>query len=232
MSEQIAELLVKEITTGGLAVGEKLPSEADLCVRFGVSRSIIREAVGRLEYDGYLEAKRGSRAQVTRSKSRRAFRIAKTSNMDQAELAQLYEFRAIIEGAAASLAASRGKKEIWNKLEKCIYQMEKENLFSHGKEDSFIDFHQIVAEASGNAFLSEFIVFLNDKISGMMQLDSLQVKKKGLVEKVHKEHISIYEALKTGNKEKAKRLIQDHITNAAERQGAILESIFLSNDYE
>lgn len=59
----------------------------------------------------------------------------------------------------------------------------------------------------------------------MMELDSQQVQKKELLEKVHMEHISIYEALKNGNKEKAKRLIQNHITNAAERQGVVLEPI-------
>ena len=225
MSEQIAELLVNEITTGVIAAGEKLPSEAELCAHYDVSRSIVREAIGRLEYDGYLEAKRGSRARVTQSQNRRAFRIAKTSTMDQTELAQLYEFRAIIEGAAASLAASRGKEEIWNKLKKCIHQMEKENRSNQGKNDPFVEFHQVVAEASGNVFLNEFMVFLNDKLSGMMQLDKLQIQKKGLVEKVHKEHLSIYKALKTRNMEKAKRLIQDHITNASERQGVTLEPI-------
>lgn len=84
--------------------------------------------------------------------------------MDQTEFAQLYEFRAIIEGAAASLAARRGKKEIWNKLEKCINQMEEENRSNQGIYHPFVDFHQIVAAASGYTFLSEFMIFLNDGI--------------------------------------------------------------------
>lgn len=222
LSEQVAEFLIDEIKTGSLGVGEKLPSEADLCSRFGVSRTIIREAIGRLEYDGYLEAKRGRRAQVTSVQNRRAFRITQSSAMDAEELAQLYELRMIIESAAVALAAQRCNSEVIQKLEECIHNMEEEDRFGEESTGIFVEFHQIIAEASGNGFLSDFMVFLNDKIGRMMQLDKQQIKRQQLMEKVHAEHYAIYRAIRDRDVQAAKQMIQEHIYNAARRQGVKL----------
>ena len=55
LSEQVAQFLADEIAKGSFKAGENLPSEAELASRFKVSRTIIREALARLEFEGVIE---------------------------------------------------------------------------------------------------------------------------------------------------------------------------------
>jgi DNA-binding GntR family transcriptional regulator len=57
---EVAEQLLGEIEAGRYEVGSKLPTEAELCDRFGVSRSTIRQALGEIEHAGLVERRQGS----------------------------------------------------------------------------------------------------------------------------------------------------------------------------
>jgi len=63
--EQIASLLADEIRQGSFEPSGKLPSEAALCLRFGVSRVTVRLALARLEADGAVERKQGKGTYAT-----------------------------------------------------------------------------------------------------------------------------------------------------------------------
>lgn len=67
---QLAELLEQEITEGRLAPGERLPSEAELCSHFGLSRTTVRQALGRLEQEGLVRREKGRGSYVTDSHRR------------------------------------------------------------------------------------------------------------------------------------------------------------------
>ena len=75
LSEQVAKFLASEIEKGSFQPGETLPSEAELSSRFEVSRTVIREALARLKYDGLLESRQGSKCKVIGSSTKRAFRF-------------------------------------------------------------------------------------------------------------------------------------------------------------
>ena len=124
LAEQVARFLIQEIDSGSLKPGDSLPSEADLASRFSVSRTIIREALARLEFEGYVTSRRGSKKKVLEQEKRNAFRIRKHEKLGPEDLKQLYEFRAIIEEAAASLAAKRSSAEDIRQLEKCIQDLD------------------------------------------------------------------------------------------------------------
>ncbi len=234
LSEQIAKLLMDEIMEGSIGVGEQLPSESDLCSRYDVSRTIIREATGRLEYDGFLEVKRGRRASVTHPAHRKAFRIEKLSSMDTSEFAQIYQFRVIIECAAVAMMIKNTNKEWLEKLKICIEKMNRTNLQYVEEEDQpdlhemelNVEFHQLIAEGSGNKFLRDFMLFLNDKISNMMMLDFKKLIQQDALKIVHEEHVEIYKAIEAEDIVSAKQCIFDHILNAARRHDIELEDIF------
>ena len=66
--QQIVEILKREIEAGDLKEGDELPSEADLCQQFQVSRHTIREALRSLREQGLVESRRGAATRVTRPK--------------------------------------------------------------------------------------------------------------------------------------------------------------------
>ncbi len=234
LSVQIATLLMDEIMAGSIGVGEKLPSEADLCSRFDVSRTIIREATGRLEYEGFFETKRGSRSVVTHPSRRKAFRIEKFSSMNTSEFTHIYQFRVIVECAAVALMIKNENKEWLGKLKICVGKMEGTHIQyteeadqpNFNERDLNVEFHQLIAEGSGNKFLRDFMLFLNDKISNMLLLDFKKIVKQGGLKEVHEEHVAIFKAIEAQDIVSAKRRVVNHIFNAARRHDIELEDIF------
>ena len=60
LSDQVTEVLLSRIESGQLKPGEKLPPEVVLAPEFGVSRTVIREAISRLKHEGLVESRQGS----------------------------------------------------------------------------------------------------------------------------------------------------------------------------
>lgn len=85
---QIAGQLIDEIAAGTHPVGHKLPSEAELCARFGSSRSTVRQALGRLEAAGLIERRQGAGATVVASRPAARFSLRVTSGDDILRYAQ------------------------------------------------------------------------------------------------------------------------------------------------
>ena len=108
--DQIVRALAQDILTGTLAPGDKLPVEADLLERFGVSRTALREALKTLSAKGFLSVKTRVGTRVTDSvhwnffdKEVLAWRVA--IGMDAEFRRHLAEVRRSLEPTAASLAA-------------------------------------------------------------------------------------------------------------------------------
>ena len=83
LAEQVAGHLARQVEQGELEPGQPLPSDAKLCYRYEVSRTVVREALARLKYDGLLESKKGGRTRVSTEAQRRAFRLSEPENQDQ-----------------------------------------------------------------------------------------------------------------------------------------------------
>lgn len=223
LSEQVAQLLAEEITKGSLRPGDALPSEAALASQLGVSRTIIREALARLEFEGILEARKGSKAKVAPSGRRRVFQLRDTSDMTAVEIGQLYEFRAILEGAAAALAAKRCSKRDLQKLKKCVDTLNEAVQKKGDHLPANVQFHQLIAEASGNAYLKNFMSFLNDKIWEQIRGDRDHLGERVMPPDLQKEHIDIVNAIEKGDPKEARRAVMQHIANASRRRKISVE---------
>src|SRR5688572_9204859 len=66
LSEAIYDGIVELIARGDFALNSRLPSEAELSARFGASRPVVREALGRLREDGLIVSRQGSGSYVRR----------------------------------------------------------------------------------------------------------------------------------------------------------------------
>src|SRR6201991_4827488 len=130
---RVRDLLEEAILEGELKPGERLRAEA-LAQRFGTSRTPIREALLQLEGQGLVEVEPNRGAVV------RAF--------DREDLLDLYRVRALLEPAAAALAARRLESREWHRLQTLCDRAETapvEDQIEYNEQ-----FHRIVAEASGS----------------------------------------------------------------------------------
>jgi GntR family transcriptional repressor for pyruvate dehydrogenase complex len=220
LSEQVAEVLHEEIKTGNYRPGERLPTEANLAESFGVSRTVIREALARLKFDGILDSRQGQGAVVAQAGDRKVFRIEDLGNASQTRLAYLFELRAILEGDAAALAAKRRSEDQLSSMERRLQEMEEAVREDIDGTDPDMAFHQLLADSSRNPFLIELMEFLNAKLREVIQTAREHSSQyPGWPDSVQLEHEAIFKAIRAQEEAAAREAMLEHIKNAGERLG-------------
>lgn len=147
----VASQLEQQILSGDLAPGDLLPPEREICKQLGVSRSVVREALGRLASVGLIRSQHGSgtRVEVPSSKSvtegfERLLKLGAYS------LEQLAMVRMPLETAMTRLAAISRTEEHLQRMVDCqrILADPQAGLESHVRAD--LEFHAALADGSGN----------------------------------------------------------------------------------
>jgi GntR family transcriptional repressor for pyruvate dehydrogenase complex len=120
LADKAYSRIVEIIKNDKLDVGDRLPSEAQLAASFGMSRTVVREALIRLVSDGITEARRGAGSFV---KSRPSERLGAHMSLDDlsATLGS-YEIRFVVETEAARLAAMRRSTTQMDAIEKALHR--------------------------------------------------------------------------------------------------------------
>jgi GntR family transcriptional repressor for pyruvate dehydrogenase complex len=219
LSDQISDFFISEIENGSLQPGDLLPSEAELSDQFKVSRTVIREALGRLKYDGLLESSQGSRSKVAEDSANRVFRMNRLEASNLSEISFLYEFRSILESEAAALAAKRRTDGDLKEMQRIIEVLNQASAERHDGTAENVNFHKKITDASKNPYLSDFMKFLGSKIRDLVQADRDSSQQVGLPPEVQKEHIAIFESISQKDSEKAREAVKTHLLNAAKRRG-------------
>jgi GntR family transcriptional regulator, transcriptional repressor for pyruvate dehydrogenase complex len=206
--ELVAERLLALIASRQLGPGDAIPSERELVAAYGVGRSSVREALRMLESRGLIESRgNGSFAVAAlRNMLDRSFDLLLT--VEEADYAELFEVRRILEGEAAALAASRRTKAQIERMRQIVAEME-QGLAS---EERFImadlRFHLAVAEATKN----RVIVHLMNAIRSLLQRSlSSSYHIKGSPERAVEMHRLILEAIGERHPEGARQLMQEHV---------------------
>jgi DNA-binding FadR family transcriptional regulator len=107
LSDTVAQQLLKQIDKGAFARGGKLPTEAVLATQFGVSRTVIREAISRLKNEGVVEPRQGSGVFIAAHGAIRPLRIDYAEAVGAGSVLQILALRRAIEAEVASEAAMR-----------------------------------------------------------------------------------------------------------------------------
>lgn len=218
LADEVAGKLRRRVLAGEFPPGARLPTGNELSAAFGVSMSVIREAMSRLKHDGLITSVQGVGAFVTKSAQTPAFRLDTASR--QPDLAQIFELRRAIESEAAALAAHRRTDDDLQRLRNALTEMAQAvQEEGHGGAHADLRFHQIVASASGNPLFAEMYAFLAAHIDLAIETARVHSARHGTWQQAHDEHLRIYEALVAGEPETARAAILRHIDNAAHRLG-------------
>ncbi|MGN6270974.1 MAG: FadR/GntR family transcriptional regulator [Sphingomonas sp.] len=147
--------IVELINTQNLIVGDRLPAEGKLAADFGMSRTVVREALVRLAADGITEAKRGAGSFVKRRPSERL-----GEHLPMAELSTTmgsYEVRFVVESEAARLAAMRRSSAQMDLIEQAMADLRRALLATGPAHREDMALHRQIALATANpAFVSTF----------------------------------------------------------------------------
>jgi GntR family transcriptional repressor for pyruvate dehydrogenase complex len=152
---QVATRLEQAILGGEFAAGERLPPERELAKQLGVSRSVLREALGRLTSLGLVRSRHGSGTRVQAPSPRQlAVGYQRLLAGPEFRLEHLAQVRLPLEVAIAALAATHRTDAHLARLEKTQKDLgnPRGSLEKHVAAD--VDFHQVLAEATGNPLFS------------------------------------------------------------------------------
>lgn len=217
LSVHVADQLEGLITQGKIPVGQKLPAENSLCESFGVSRTVIREAITHLKSLGLVETRRGVGTTVLRSatiEARPAERINPTTVED---ILHVLELRLTLEPAAAELAALRHDDEDRRLLEaKHAAFIQAHFEKSQARVEDF-EFHHAIARATHNPFFNQIFEQLSQGViprTKLLSIDINPVSAQRYIERVQQEHAYILEAILSRDGEAARETMFQHLNRA------------------
>ena len=158
ITEVVAESILSLIRDGHLKPGDKLPSQKDLVQMLKVSQPTLREALSGLTMLGYIESRAGQGYFVREMGSEEILDFSVVSALVSDEtISQLYEARIVTEAFLTQLAVIRADDDDIERLRECVNMME--DAIVHGDPSVMygrgLDFHQLIADATHNVFLSQ-----------------------------------------------------------------------------
>ena len=214
LSDQVADALAEEIRQGRLVVGDKLPTEAELVAQFGVSRTVVREAVSRLKSLGLVDSRQGSGVYVREvGFSPLNFDARHTGSRDA--VIQMVEVRRGLEAEVAALAALRRTPRTLQAIRDAITALD-QTAGDGVAED--VQFHRAIAEAAGNPFLLGTLEYLGQFLHGATRVTRAnEARRSDFVDQVRQEHLAIVEAIAAGDAPRARQAAATHMNNAIVR---------------
>lgn len=207
---------IRSLIEGGhLAAGERLPSESELVARLCVSRSVLREAVSRLETMGLISVQRGRGMFVgePRSLSSNCLQMVRTAMaISPREMEQFAEFRAAIECISARKAAERATPEDLAELEERLRQIDLTEDYHESIQRDF-RFHLKIIEMTGNALMTNVMEVIQQFVMAGMVHTTPQPRNREGSQRLHR---SIFEAIRSGDPDAAEKAMQTHMDMVAE----------------
>ena len=217
LADQIYQQLLEQIIGGKLEIGQRLPSEAQLCDVFGVSRPVIRETISRLQADALVATRKGSGTVVLRRPDRAVLTLAPSGEI--ADLMRCFEFRIALEGEAAYLAAQRRTPDDVEAIEAAMANLDRVIEREEIGVDADFRFHATISRATKNNFFVEQLDSLSGYVrSGMNLTRRLSLaRKRKRQQLVQNEHREITRSILVQDEDAARTAMRIHIDNARKR---------------
>jgi GntR family transcriptional repressor for pyruvate dehydrogenase complex len=224
LAEIVAAQLSERIDNGLYGPGDKLPSSVQLCEEFGVSRTVIREAIASLKVGGRVTARQGAGVFVSEKESRPiSFAVSRIDDIRSAM--QILELRLGVELQSAALAAMRRTPEALAEIARAYDRMDR--LDTHDPEAEAradFEFHLAIARATRNPHFPRFLEAVISEINF-----DLLLKRRGAFggavhfRTINKEHAGIFAAIMRGDPKAAKAAMAQHLEESLGRYRTLLE---------
>lgn len=221
LTADLAADLRNRIVDGDIQPGDKLPSENTLIGEFGVSRTVVRAALTRLQAEGLVETERGRGSfALTPPPDGPTAANGTRAVVTMEDRIHLLEFRIGVESEAAALAAGnrtdRQLKAMLNALEDFTAGVEHP---AHAMKADY-EFHRAIAAASGNPFYSDCLASLGQTMIAMPRtrlMTGTEHYARDHFEQVVHEHGSIYAAIADGDESSSSAAMRSHLANSRRR---------------
>jgi DNA-binding FadR family transcriptional regulator len=218
--QEVVQHIASQIQGGRLQPGDQLPTESAIMVELAVSRTVVREAISRLQASGLVETRHGIGTFVLQAPSSENFSIAEHDMSTVEDVIHVLELRISLETEAAGLAAARANPLQCQAMEKALSSFADAIDAQSDAVPSDFEFHLEVAKATGNRHFADLMTYLGKRIIPRTRVNTADQAPEGreaYLRRVHSEHESIYNAIRNQDAESARAAMRTHLSNSRDR---------------
>lgn len=212
LAQSLVVELTRRITDGELQPGDKLPTESKIMEQYGVSRTVVREALQRLQVSGLVETRHGVGTFVLQ-RSTGVGNLLNVSADSLQDAIDILEFRISLEVEAAGLAAERRTPEQMGRIRSAFEALKQSETAGDsvvaGREDS--QFHIAIAQATGNHYFIDVMNHLRSSIGPLISAPRIEPVR------LNHEHEEICSAIERQDSYSARAAMRLHLVNSRER---------------
>jgi len=218
--QEVVQHLTRQIQSGRLLPGHQLPTESAIMAELNVSRTVVREAISRLQASGLAETKHGIGTFVLQAPSSENFRIAEHDMATVEDVIHVLELRISLETEAAGLAALRATPAQCAALAQALASFAAAIEEKSDAVPSDFEFHLEVAKATGNQHFADLMTYLGKRIIPRTRINTADQSPEGrqaYLQQVHTEHERIYSAICNRDAASASAAMRSHLSNSRDR---------------
>jgi GntR family transcriptional repressor for pyruvate dehydrogenase complex len=217
LTDRVADAISRQIADDRMQPGDRLPTIVEMCRIYGVSPTVVREALARLRSEGVVETRQGSGAYVSATGHLKPFRIAEDGGRAEEKVIEILEIRLGVEAEAAALAARRATPAQLRKLRQAFDELARAVEAGRDAHRQDMNFHRAMVEAANNSVYTGFVRFLQQYLEEAIGVSHRRSRQRGALSGVVKEHAVILEAITARDAERARNAVRRHLQAGIDR---------------
>ena len=222
-SRNLANLLSEEFETkirqGLLNEGDKLPTDSELVRSYDVSRTVVREALSKLQASGLVETRHGIGTFVLPARQSPGLVLSDSELSESIDVLAVLELRISLETEAAGLAAQRRETQHLQAMHEALQAFERNFSAGHETVSHDLAFHLSIAQATGNRYFQDILQHFGQMLIPRNRIASIDkpARDPDYLRRVNREHEEIYAAIERQDADSARAAMRIHLTNSRER---------------
>lgn len=229
LAQGVVAHITDGIRAGDMSPGDKLPTESEIMRIIGVSRTVVREAISHLQAAGLVETRHGIGTFVLAPPPATVtLGIDPATIVTMRDVLAILELRISLETEAAGLAATRRSSDELDALRVALDTFETSARAGGATVPSDVQFHLLIAQASGNRYFHDILNHLGTNIIPRARLNSARLAHDDpavYMERVIHEHEDIFNAIRRQDPDSARAAMRIHLSNSRERLRRAQEQI-------
>ena len=227
LAQGVIDEMRRRIDSGALPVGSQLPTEPQLEIQFGVSRTVVREAIAELRAAGFVTPIQGKGIFVAEQSRTSAVDLTPGEIQSIPQTLEMLEFRMAVETEAAAIAAYRRSAEQENAIRAAHLDMHGRVEKQQPTSEADFALHLAIAEATNNPRFREFLTMIGKRLipRAALRPDDSESDQAAYIALLDKEHDAIVVAISEGDEEGARQAMRSHLRGAQLRYRTLLREV-------
>ncbi|WP_250520046.1 MULTISPECIES: FadR/GntR family transcriptional regulator [unclassified Caballeronia] len=220
LTAQLVDALRAQIDAQELKGGSRLATEAEMVQRFGVSRTVVREALSRLQAAGLVETRHGIGTFVCEAGMSPLLQLDPADVAGSMDALAILELRSSLETESAGLAAMRCDAARLATMRSTLGDFSRNVGEASDTVSPDLRFHMEIAHATGNRYFVEIMEHLGTRMIPRTRITATPIPRDQYADylmRVNREHEQIADAIERGDADSARTAMRLHLINSRER---------------